>query len=112
MTEHQVEDTQEMEYGPALVKEVMVSGADHFPFWYVIDTPVSVTTMQNLEVGHETEINPPRPETWLGDHLEPLKPRISPSKFVAMQNRVVAHETPSNRSLRPPVDVVLYVVQE
>jgi hypothetical protein len=49
---------------------------------------------------------------WLGVQRLPLNDRICPSKFVAMQKCVVAHETLSNRSSCVLVVVILYGFHE
>ena len=112
MTEHSAADTQETEYAPALLKAGMSLGGDQLPLRNVIDSPLMVTAMQNLDAAHETEISPFGAESRLGVHLRPLNAKIWPSKFVATQNLGVEHETLNNRSLSVPVEVVLYVVQE
>jgi len=90
----------------------MSLGGDQLPPWNVVDTPVVVTAMQNLDAAHETAISDFGPLPWLAVHFFPLNAKIWPSKFEAMQNRGVVHETLSKRSLRTRVEVVLYVVQE
>jgi hypothetical protein len=76
MTEHSAADTQETEYAPALLKAGMSLGGDQLPLWNVVEFPVVVTAMQNLEPAHETEISHFGPETWLGVHLVPLNAKI------------------------------------
>ena len=76
MTEHSAVDTQDTEYAPALLKSGMRLGSDQLPLWNVIESPVVVTAMQNLEAVHETEIRNFGAEPWLGVHLVPLNDSI------------------------------------
>lgn len=76
MTEHSAADTQETEYAPAFLKAGMSLGDDQVPLWKVVESPMVVTAMQNLEAVHETEIIDFGPETRLGVHLVPLNARI------------------------------------
>jgi hypothetical protein len=56
---------------------------------------------------HETEIRNLGAAAWVGVHLVPLKERICPSKFVAMQKCGVEHDTLNSRSSIVPVEVDL-----
>ncbi len=76
MTEHSVLDTHETEYAPALLKAGMSLGGNQLPLWNVVDSPLMVTAMQNLEAAHETEIRPFSAEPRLGVHLRPLNAKI------------------------------------
>jgi hypothetical protein len=76
MTEHSAADTQETEYAPALVKAGIGLDGDQLPLWNVVEFPVVVTAMQNLEAAHETEISPFGTEPLLSVHLVPLNAKI------------------------------------
>jgi len=76
MTEHSAAETQETEYEKALFKAVMSLGGDQLPLWNVVESPVVVTAMQNLEAVHEIEISPFGAVPWLGVHFFPLNAKI------------------------------------
>ena len=76
MTEHSAADGHETEYAPAFLKAGMSLGGDQLPRWNVVESPVVVTAMQNLEAAHETEISDFGPLPWLGVHFLPLNAKI------------------------------------
>jgi hypothetical protein len=76
MTEHSAADTQETEYAPALLKAGMSLGGDQLPPSNVIESPMVVTAMQNLEAVHEIEISHFGAVPWLCVHFLPLNAKI------------------------------------
>ena len=76
MMEHSAADGHETEYAPALWKAGMSLGGDQLPLWNVVESPVVVTAMQNLEAVQETEISDFSRLPLLGVHFLPLNAKI------------------------------------
>ena len=75
-TEHLVAVAHETEYAAALLKAVMGLAAVHVPLCEVIDSPETLTAMQNRAAVQETEIRPVGPVLRFAVHFVPSKVRI------------------------------------
>src|SRR5579863_6562977 len=90
----------------------MSAGLDQRAPSNVAYAPPVVIARHDDDDRHDTEIIPCGPPLVPADHPWPPNTIDCPSRLTATQNRGVAHDTSTNRSLRPPVPDVCSVDQE